>query len=81
MRYAKFKGNGEHYFAISDKPNENGLYEGISVNAGQPKSITTMSIAGRWFGTMYEACDKKDFENAYKSVLKHILSDYSIDLN
>jgi hypothetical protein len=81
MRYAKFKGNGEHYFAISDKPNENGLYEGITVNAGNQKSITTISITGRWFGTMYDACDKKEFENAYKSVLKHISEVYQSKIN
>jgi hypothetical protein len=77
MKYAKFTGNGEHYFAISDKQNENGLYEGLSVNDGQQKSLTTISITGRWFGTMYEVCEKKDFENAYKSVLQHISDVFS----
>ena len=72
MKYAKFKGSGEHYFAIADKANENGLYEGISVSAGQQKSLTTCSMTGRWFGTMYEACTKKEFDAAYDLAMKVI---------
>ena len=78
MKYAKFKGNGSHYFAIGDKPNENGLYEGISVDAGNQKSYNSISIAARWFGTMYEPCEQKEFENALKTVLKHISDTYPL---
>lgn len=62
MKYAKMKDSEIYYFALNENPIE-GLFHGISLMCHENNyTIGTCALRGSWFGTLYEATTKEEFD-------------------